>query len=555
MFLTAFIISIVLINITYLAWETFDKKISSSKKKVNSLNDYYGLMIQETVATRWELMGSSIDGAADYDFSGHSVSVRGNGNTLAIGAFGNDDSSNNAGHVRVYEWTGSAWIKKGQDIGGEAELDSSGRSVVLSQDGNIVAIGATGNDGNGLNAGHVRVFEWIDPVWVQKGNDIDGEVAGDVSSSSLSMNSNGNIVAIGAHYNDDKYANAGHVRIFEWINPNWVQKGSDIDGEAFNDQSGGSVSLNSDGHTVAIGAIGNDGNGYYSGHVRIYEWLGTAWVQKGEDIDGESSFDKSGGSVSLSSDGDVVAIGATENKDNGYYSGHVRVHQWNGNAWVQKGQDIDGEAFFDKSGGTVSLSSDGNTVAIGAIGNTLYKGHVRIFEWNGSEWVQKGQDIDGESSDDRSGQSVSLSSNGNIVAIGAAYNDGSGVNAGHVKIYRWDEMNPTAAPTSSPVIVESPHVYYNDMNEKWLVDIAGATCYTVTMDPQSWTPDKYDFVRIFAVNNGVRTQFRPYEQRLYKKRLSEFPETDINADSLEIEFKSNSFHTSWGFRAYITQCI
>ena len=40
-----------------------------------------------------------------------------------------------------------------------------------------------------------------------------------------------------------------------------VQKGSDIDGEADIDQSGYSVSLSSDGSTVAIGAIRNDGNG------------------------------------------------------------------------------------------------------------------------------------------------------------------------------------------------------------------------------------------------------------------------------------------------------
>ena len=46
--------------------------------------------------------------------------------------------------------------------------------------------------------------------------------------------------------------------------------GADIDGEAAVDQSGWSVSLSSDGTTVAIGAPYNDGNGSNSGHVRIY---------------------------------------------------------------------------------------------------------------------------------------------------------------------------------------------------------------------------------------------------------------------------------------------
>ena len=86
--------------------------------------------------------------------------------------------------------------------------------------------------------------------------------------------------------------------------------GQDIDGEAADDNSGYSVSLSSDGSTVAIGALYNDGNGSYAGHVRIYENTGGSWSQIGQDIDGEAADDQSGYSVSLSSDGNTVAIGA-----------------------------------------------------------------------------------------------------------------------------------------------------------------------------------------------------------------------------------------------------
>ena len=83
--------------------------------------------------------------------------------------------------------------------------------------------------------------------------------------------------------------------------------------------SGYSVSLSSDGTTVAIGAHCNDGNGENSGHVRIYAWNSTtsAWEQQGADIDGEAAVDYSGRSVSLSSDGTTVAIGANGNDGNG----------------------------------------------------------------------------------------------------------------------------------------------------------------------------------------------------------------------------------------------
>ena len=117
----------------------------------------------------------------------------------------------------------------------------------------------------------------------------------------------------------------------------YQQIGQDIDGEAAGDLLGYSVSLSADGTVVAIGATRNDGvNGFNSGHVRVYERNGSEWTQRGSDIDGEAEYDQSGISVSLSADGSVVAIGATGNDGNGSNSGHVRVYGWNGSAWTTK---------------------------------------------------------------------------------------------------------------------------------------------------------------------------------------------------------------------------
>ena len=126
-----------------------------------------------------------------------------------------------------------------------------------------------------------------------------------------------------------------------------TQLGSDINGEAASDQSGYSVSMSSDGTIVAIGAPYNDGNGSNSGHVRVYEYSGSSWSQLGADINGEAASDSSGYSVSLSSDGTIVAIGANGNDGNGSSSGHVRVYQYSSGSWTQLGADIDGEAAYD----------------------------------------------------------------------------------------------------------------------------------------------------------------------------------------------------------------
>ena len=328
-------------------------------------------------------LGSDIDGEAASDQSGYSVSIDSDGSHVAIGAIQNDGTANNAGHVRIFEYSGSSWNQVGNDIDGETTWDQSGYSVSIDSDGSHVAIGATGNDGNGSISGHVRIYSWGGSAWSQVGSDIDGEAASDYSGVSVSIDSDGSHVAIGAYGNDGNGSDSGHVRIYSWDGSAWNQLGNDIDGEAAGDFSGYSVSIDSDGSHVAIGAYTNDGGGNNSGHVRIYSWGGSAWSQVGSDIDGEAASDYSGYSVSIDSDGSHVAIGAFGNDGNGSDSGHVRLYSWNGSAWSQAGSDIDGEAASDYSGRSVSIDSDGSRVAIGAYGNDgngSFSGHVRVYE-------------------------------------------------------------------------------------------------------------------------------------------------------------------------------
>jgi hypothetical protein len=396
------------------------------------------VMTFECAPAGWNQLGADLDGEAAYDQSGYSVSLSSDGSTVAIGAQYNDGNGSNAGHVRIYSFDGASWNKLGADLDGEAAGDQSGWSVSLSSDGSTVAIGAKNNDGNGSNAGQVRIYAWDGASWNKLGADLDGEADGDQSGYSVSLSSDGSTVAIGAPSNDGNGSNAGQVRIYAWDGASWNQLGADLDGEADGDQIGYSVSLSSDGSTVAIGAPGNDGNGSNAGHVRIYSFNGASWNKLGADLDAEAEADYNGVSVSLSSDGSTVAIGARYNDGNGSSAGHVRIYAWDGASWNQLGADLDGEAAGDQSGWSVSLSSDGSTVAIDArynAGNGSNAGHVRIFAWDGASWNQLGADLDGEAAGDNSGSSVSLSSDGSTVAIGAKSNDGNGSNAGHVRIY------------------------------------------------------------------------------------------------------------------------
>jgi LPXTG-motif cell wall-anchored protein len=84
------------------------------------------------------------------------------------------------------------------------------------------------------------------------------------------------------------------------------------------------------------------------------------------------------------------------------------------------------------------MSGDGSRIAIGAggdDGNGDSAGRVRVYTLINGTWTQTGLDIDGEAADDNSGSSVAMSGDGSRIAIGAPYNDGTGSDAGHVRVY------------------------------------------------------------------------------------------------------------------------
>ena len=407
------------------------------------------------------IAGKSVD-----DVAGTSVAISGDGTTLAFGAPG----SERPGYVEVYykqsDSTGSwNWVLGGT-FEGDTNGDLFGNSVSLSQNGKMLAVGSPGWVYSADRPGYVRVYMKEDDEWTQLGEAIEGDANGNMFGWSVSISSDGTTVAIGAPTNNDF---SGYVRVYEAVEDgdggmaSWQIVGQDIDGENEDDLSGWSVSLSADGMTVAIGAVWNDDGGKDSGHARIYNLIDGEWEKLGQDIDGQYPGDEFGTSVSISSDGLTVAVGAPYNNDNGDFSGKVQVYRLNNGEWAQVGQDLIGAAIEDRSGWSVSLSNDGNTLAIGAWGNDNGNGddagHVRVYRLVGSEnslsWIQVGDDIYGANAGDYAGTSVSLSSNGNEVAVGSDYNDDNGENSGHVRVFSFLDdtdatLSPSKSPTSSP---------------------------------------------------------------------------------------------------------
>ena len=210
---------------------------------------------------------------------GTSVSLSGNGKTVVMGApTAGYDNEIRTGQVKVYriDAAGSSWEPLGESIYGDYGHDWFGASADISHDGITIVIGAPADHINGI-PGYVRVFSInggnVTGIGALKkiGRDITGEAVGDEFGRSVSISDDGRTIAAGAPINNGKSGDdAGHARVYRMYD-SWMQLGKDIEGEGHENFSGRSVSLSGNGDTVAIGSPGfSYDKGGYNGKVRVF---------------------------------------------------------------------------------------------------------------------------------------------------------------------------------------------------------------------------------------------------------------------------------------------
>jgi len=193
------------------------------------------------------------------------------------------------------------------------------------------------------------------------------------------------MIAIGAPGSD---GDRGSVEVYTLNEVNqWTLLGSSFAGQYANGETGRSVSLvgaAGDSHTVAFGTpFANPSSTIDAGAVDVFGWIGVGWIRMGESFTGNFSGDNAGTSVSLASDGLTVAIGAPGTDENGVGSGRTMVYEWDyAGAWRQLANHIEGVGANSLSGRTVSVSSDGKRVAVAATSGVAPSGYadIRIYD-------------------------------------------------------------------------------------------------------------------------------------------------------------------------------
>eukprot|EP00980_Cylindrotheca_fusiformis_P025226 scaffold13293_cov120-Cylindrotheca_fusiformis.AAC.10 len=346
---------------------------------------------------------------------GSSISLSSDGNVVAYSGMNSDAG----GVMNTYKRNGTKWISSG-DILGDEIGSGFGRAVSLSGDGRIVAVGNPfSNNGANSISGSVRVFKCVESrnIWSPLGSVVASDEISEepLFGHSVSLSKDGSILAVGAPFG---YGGEGSVTVFRFEDGLWIQIGEPIIGETgLYGGVGWAVSLSSNGRRLAVGANTDERNGDEAGAGRIYEFVNGGWQLLGQELLGESRHDLFGSSISLSGDGNVVAIGSVNSDSGGENAGQVLIYSYNPTTnWTVVGKPIIGKSSGDRFGSAVSLSKDGKTVAIGADSGS----YVRVFEYDteNTYWREVGAAVQGNGGGNGFGAVVAMSNpSGNVTLV------------------------------------------------------------------------------------------------------------------------------------------
>jgi hypothetical protein len=196
--------------------------------------------------------------AAYEDFIGESVSI--SGDTIVVGAFGDDDGGNNSGSAYIFRYNGTNWVEETKLTASDASEDAIfGNRVCIS--GDAVVVGSYGDDDAGYLSGAAYIFRYNGSSWVEEAKltASDG-AAGNYFGVSVSIT--GDTAVVGAYGSDSTY-------IFRYKGTSWVEVAKlKASGGALRESFGASVSINGD--KVVVGAPTDDDNGFWSGSAYVF---------------------------------------------------------------------------------------------------------------------------------------------------------------------------------------------------------------------------------------------------------------------------------------------
>jgi hypothetical protein len=297
-----------------------------------------------------------------------------------------------------------------------SNLNQFGRTVAMSGDGNTILVGQNLYDRSGFsgtdNAGAIYTYKFT-TSWSLVGSEILGIAANEQMPTEMACNYDGTIMVFASSNRNTN----GVVQVYKWVSNNWTTLGQStwpvFTASVIANPFG--VAISSDGTRIAHGTnFSSSGNPQ---KVRIYHFNNStlAWTlittlsavvqPAGVSLGAAFGFT---GCLSFSDDGNTLAIGAqcgtytTSTATNATCYGLVYIYKYVSSWSLFGGQtNLVGPGFNDRFGQMLKISGDGLSVAVSGRGdlNGTDCGYVKVYTYNGSNWVQKGSTLDAPATD------------------------------------------------------------------------------------------------------------------------------------------------------------
>lgn len=355
------------------------------------------------------------------DWFGQEVKLSADGLTLAVAttleesnATGiNGDQNNNslsyAGATYIFtrvdnQWSQQAYIKASNT----ESYDFFGISMDLSADGSTLAVGASGedsistsingdeSDNSGGRVGAAYIFTRTAGVWSQQAYIKASEAPPSNNQLgfgvSVALDASGSTLAVGSEWGRSSDTATGLAHIYIRSGSTWSeQQVLSASNSGYSDGFGLALALSDDGNTLAVGAPNeesatrsingdqSDNSADHAGAVYIFNRSNDSWSQhayiKASNASEGHYFGKE---ISLSGNGDFLAVGAHRESSSSMFdqfssglswSGATYVFQLSNENWSQIGfLKASNTEQRDSFGFSTSFNFDGSLLAIGAPG-------------------------------------------------------------------------------------------------------------------------------------------------------------------------------------------
>lgn len=352
------------------------------------------------VMVLWSLSASAAailvlpnDPLEDLDNFGQSVAA--DGNTLVISKNGDNTQGLSSGAVYIFEFDGSnQLVQVAKVLGDGGNFDRLGDSVAI--EGDVMAVGATGDDDVANSAGAVYVFERDAGGagnWGRTAK-LTASDGGADQSFGFTVDVSGDRIVVGTLFETDVAENFGAAYVFEKEGGQWVENAK-LEPVNPDPQDNFGIAVAISGDTAVVGADARDEVGGFAtsapGTAYVFERGGGQWGQTARLSAGEQS-DLFGGAVGIS--GEILAVGAPGHNEGAASStGAVYIFEPDGGGqWSQTAKVLpSGIQEQDRFGKGLEVS--GNAFAAGAIGtevnNRQAAGAAYVFERSDSgPWTQ-----------------------------------------------------------------------------------------------------------------------------------------------------------------------